>query len=160
METSKFMQITCKLDPSWINRKEIEVLGSAQGLRKVYCESQYAMRGGGMEALWGRCACPEIPEWGSNGQIIWNVPLGWRGLRWTSISDRSLTGILNGLCTHSFPHSLPILPTWDLAQFSCRPVGGRLPPTPSSSSATKGCSCQSPWRDILHYSLRLSSTTL
>lgn len=88
METSKFMQITCKLDPSWINRKEIEVLGSAQGLRKVYCESQYAMRGGRMEALWGRCACSEIPEWGSKGQIIWNVPLGWGGLRWTSISEQ------------------------------------------------------------------------
>lgn len=26
------MQMTCKLDPSWINRQEIEALSSAQGL--------------------------------------------------------------------------------------------------------------------------------
>lgn len=32
IETSKFMQMTCKLDLSWISRKETEALGSAQGL--------------------------------------------------------------------------------------------------------------------------------
>lgn len=74
------MQITCKLDPSWINRKEIEVLGLAQGLCRVYCESQCATWGGGMESLWGWGACPEIPSWAgtvrSFGVSLWGSQVG------------------------------------------------------------------------------------
>ena len=42
------MQMICKLDTSWLNRKEINALGSAQGpaLHRVCCEAQCAVQGG------------------------------------------------------------------------------------------------------------------